>query len=377
VCIKNQAKDLMFDKFVVAFFLLSANIAHSCCLFQDILPTDSIIEWQSHRLLKESDFKGVVDLADFDALTFTRVSYFSITYPKGKYSFFVKASFFPNKSWKRSQMSPMLLMHEQVHFNIAELVARRVRAHVRGAEIDNHNFDQYVLEIDEIIKERHMLGDKYDQETFHGQIENQQLEWQKNIDEQLAELKEYELKDGIELYKYRELIQHKPTADSVKEWHSKKSLKWSDFKLENPTSASFRAGSTTNVIFTCDTLSNRKYKLNIKAYFFPYESNKGSSLLVHEQVHFNIAELVARKMRANIRGIEIDSSNIDSLVWKILSIKSELDVLHKKHDRETAKGKVIARQSEWQKRIEKQLAELKEYELRDGIELYRHTKRDK
>jgi hypothetical protein len=82
-------------------------------------------------------------------------------------------------------------------------------------------------------------------------------------------------------------------------------------------------------------------------------------------------------MRANIRGIEIDSSNIDSLVWKILSIKSELDVLHKKHDRETAKGKVIARQSEWQKRIEKQLAELKEYELRDGIELYRHTKRDK
>lgn len=361
-------------------FVFCAGTSFSYGYLQHNISSDSMIEWKSSRLLKESDFRAKTKIIEgCEASSSVSVVFLSDTISKSRYRFVIKACFFPFRSWSIPSMGMLLLQHEQFHFNIAELVARKMRACIRGVEIDNSNFDNLVSELDNIRKEFEELNKKYDNETSHGLLKVVQFQWQKKIAEQLNELKEYELKDGIELYKYRDLIQQKPSADSVKEWHGKKLLKWSDFKSENPPSASFGAGSTTNVIFTCDTLPNRKYKLNIKAYFFPYESrhNNGSSLLLHEQVHFNIAELVARKMRASIRGIEIDNSNIDSLVWKILSVKSELDVLHKKHDKETANGKVTERQSEWQKRIEKQLAELKDYELRNGIELYRHTKKDK
>ncbi len=349
---------LMSVKSIIALLLL--NLGCIYCYAQNDLPTDSLIEWQRNRLLKESDFKSKVPKdSKSEASTSARISFSSYTISRGKYGFIIKAYFSPYKSWSRPYMDSIILMHEQFHFNIAELVARKMRACIRGVETNNHNIKKYTSSIDSTLNELGILNKRYDRETEHGTLVEQQIEWQKKIDDQLRELKEYELKDGIELYKYRDLIQQKPAADSVKEWQSNKSLKRSDFKMKNPPSASFRSGASTNIIFTMDTLPHGKYRLNTKAYFFPYESwsrqDKSSSLLLHEQVHFNIAELVARKMRACIRGVEIDNNNIDSVIWKILSVKKELEVLGKKHDKETLNGQVKARQLEWQKKIDVQL----------------------
>lgn len=374
--IKIKNTKVMFSRLTFAFFLL-LNVSFS---FAQIgLAKDSIIEWRSQRLLREDDFKLADSVATtFDALSSIGIDYFSDIVSKGKYRFIVIANFSPNKSWKRSYLTRALLMHEQVHFNIAELFARKIRMQIRGAEIDNQNFDRYVLEIDSIRKEQQEWDRLYDEETSHGRISSEQLKWQKKIDEQLNEWKEYELQDGIELYKYREFIEREPSSDTVIEWQKKKRLKWGDFKRRNPP-VGLQASSSVDVIFSCDTLPNGKYGLSIKAYFLPYDSwnkaNKNATLLLHEQVHFNIAELIARKMRTCVRGIEVYKHNVDSLVWKILSVKKELDVLHKKHDKETANGRAKPRQLEWQKKIDKQLNELEQYELKDNIELYKLKKK--
>jgi hypothetical protein len=343
---------------------------------------DSVIEWSIDRKLTKADFKDTkASIAGFSALSKIRFNRTAKTLPNKKYEFSIRVFFYPYKSWSVKNMTERLLLHEQVHFNMAELAVRKMRAYLRDRVITDNNFDSVILHLDKMDKDFDLETIKYDNETMFSELESEQLRWKNEIDAQLVKLKEHELKDGIELYKYRELIQQKPSADSTKEWQSKKLLKWSDFKLKDKPSRNFRAGGSTNIIFSSDTLVNGKYKFIIKAYFFPYKSwsgtDKSSSLLLHEQVHFNIAELVARKMRACIREVEVDNQNIDSLVWKILSVKKEMDALGKKHDKETANGRVKTRQIEWQKKIDEQLNQLKEYELKDGIELYKHKKVNK
>ncbi len=97
----------------------------------------SIIEWNEARKLKWSDYQGVINKND--ALGYVKTVYKIEIFPSnvqvdsqdrviGYKQLTAKAIFFKNKSWVTAEENlGQILQHEQLHFNIAELYARRLK----------------------------------------------------------------------------------------------------------------------------------------------------------------------------------------------------------------------------------------------------------
>lgn len=113
---------------------------------------------------------------------------------KPELKYIVNAIFNPSHSWvKPGKKSSDLLRHEQVHFDITELMARRFRkfltennfksGKVRSAVDGKYKFLQRLSrEIQEC----------YDQQTNHGSNSTKQLEWERKICIELASLQQYQ-----------------------------------------------------------------------------------------------------------------------------------------------------------------------------------------
>jgi hypothetical protein len=87
------------------------------------------IPWSETVRLTWDDFQGKPDARNFDAFTKTTVSYKSKWDKDGVITVTVECSFDKNNSWKKPgpNLTPKLLLHEQMHFNISELYARKMR----------------------------------------------------------------------------------------------------------------------------------------------------------------------------------------------------------------------------------------------------------
>jgi len=103
----------------------------------------------------------------------------------------VEAYFNRKKSWSRAK-SPALLQHEQLHFDIAELYARKIRekiSHMRSQGI--RDIKQYNSAIKGLLHESNLTDQRYDLETLHGALSKKQAAWERMIREQLIGLKDY------------------------------------------------------------------------------------------------------------------------------------------------------------------------------------------
>lgn len=104
------------------------------------------------------------------------------------YSLFIKT-----KSWHKSK-SEKVLTHEQLHFDIAELVARKIRKELNMLILNNlMDTALYLNKIKELMANQDYLDSLYDNETLHGAIDSMQMEWCKKIAKELCELKDYEV----------------------------------------------------------------------------------------------------------------------------------------------------------------------------------------
>ena len=161
------------------------------CLAQD---SDSIIYWNTSVKLCWQDFKGrVPDSTEYDVAK----SYIEI-FTKGERSFGlpnyrIYPTFNRYKSWSKDT-TIFILSHEQGHFDIGELYARKMRRSILGLrEKGVESIDEYLkilyLYNDECIK----FNDQYDTETAHGVYKSKQIEWSKKIAKELCELKKFEV----------------------------------------------------------------------------------------------------------------------------------------------------------------------------------------
>jgi hypothetical protein len=157
------------------------------------------IEWSENKKLEWNDFKGKPDKNDaiYRAKTFSTISFD----PKVEESYIIidVTNFFNvNLSWSisksKKQNSQWLLEHEQLHFDISELVARKIRKEFTEYKSSNLNetnnylhgvYDRY---IDTIWLE---VNSAYDSETDHGTIRNKQKEWEEKIGKELKKLNKY------------------------------------------------------------------------------------------------------------------------------------------------------------------------------------------
>lgn len=150
------------------------------------------IYWSPSNKLVWSDFTGTPDYkSNQGAISYCGITY-SLSYNKFGYSFNVSCYFNKVKSWV-SYFSNIGLIHEQGHFDIAELFARKLRQ-----AFENYNFNQSTVKEDfkniynDIIMRRAKFDNQYDTETNFSLNKIKQLGWNQKILLQLDSLHKYQ-----------------------------------------------------------------------------------------------------------------------------------------------------------------------------------------
>lgn len=152
------------------------------------------IVWQENRKLTWEDFRGVPNRADtFVASTNSGISFsFSLKESeKGiEVDYTVLSNFYPDLSWHRpNKVSEYILKHEQTHFDISELFARKLRMKLESID-DLSKFKELSEEYyTEIEFERRQMQRDYDSESDHSNNESEEYEWRDYV---AAQLKVYE-----------------------------------------------------------------------------------------------------------------------------------------------------------------------------------------
>ena len=148
-------------------------------------------EWQQFNPLKWEDFKGSRP-QQFHGDAGTMVKIKAVPYLVRKKIYYdVYTLFNKSESWALEK-SPQLLAHEQLHFDIAELYARKIRKRIQQLSGDKKNdLKVYNQEIRKLLNESNEFDRLYDIETLHGIMIKKQLEWQEKVKNALVALKDF------------------------------------------------------------------------------------------------------------------------------------------------------------------------------------------
>lgn len=155
--------------------------------------TPNEIFWNSTKPLQWSDFQGKPRA--WSVFVAQTVSVIEQTYScdGDHFSYSIKAKFNRKKSWTKTNQNAEVLLHEQKHFDLTEIYARKMRKTYSRLE----NPCQYTMEdlgkiYDEYFLELRHMQTLYDIETDHGLDKADQKIWNKKIEVQLEELSFYQ-----------------------------------------------------------------------------------------------------------------------------------------------------------------------------------------
>lgn len=157
------------------------------------LNAQSTIEWSKDRKLNWSDFKAApnLDIVAY-ALTAYKIEILPIDIMvdadeniQDYEVLTVVANFYTEHSWVYEK-SAYLLLHEQLHFDIAALYAFKIRKAFEKLKAQkNANYNSYVSVYQELWKECLETQKSYDKETQHGQLVTINDTWIDKITEQI------------------------------------------------------------------------------------------------------------------------------------------------------------------------------------------------
>src|SRR5689334_11322952 len=159
-------------------------------------PADSIC-WNTGTKLKWRDFKGRPDSIYGNALdeatAATQAIVTAVAYEDQEFPHFrVSCYFVRSRSWSRDTSDVRLLNHEQLHFDIAELCARRIRQGIQDLNLKKVKMPSaYQRIITDALRDLEVTNNKYDNETFFGAIDFRQEIWNKKVSSELELLKQF------------------------------------------------------------------------------------------------------------------------------------------------------------------------------------------
>lgn len=164
---------------IVVFICITNTVAYA---------QQSFIRWNQNQQLQWDDFTGKVnDSSRFDAESFAEVCYQYKFYNAQDFEFEVYAHFDKNASWSRKEKQcEALLRHEQIHFNIAQLFAEKLKNDFRDFSYTK-DFDAEVVQLFNRKKlEYQQMQRQYDEETNHSLNKEKQKEWEDFIGNELS-----------------------------------------------------------------------------------------------------------------------------------------------------------------------------------------------
>ena len=149
--------------------------------------------WSDTNKLTWSDFRGVVPKDMLKSIRMaicpSQISVESIS-RNAALQVKVKVIFLKNEAWTKDTASMYVLAHEQLHFDITELQARKIRKSVSELkEKEITDFTKYQVYIQKFVSENDKMQEDYDKQTNHGGFESLQKEWREKISKELIALK--------------------------------------------------------------------------------------------------------------------------------------------------------------------------------------------
>lgn len=151
---------------------------------------EDYIPWNSKRKLIWDDFKMATPVNTSDAALTTTYVGFSFSRNRDEIKFEIECKFQKSRSWVRVN-SDYILKHEQGHFDIAEIFARKLNKEITAFLAKSKQHEELNKIYTQVMNEKGDLQQLYDDETNHSIHKTQQTAWDKKIQAMLEELKEY------------------------------------------------------------------------------------------------------------------------------------------------------------------------------------------
>ncbi|AZA93718.1 Uncharacterised protein [Chryseobacterium nakagawai] len=157
------------------------------------------IIWQEGQKLVWDNFKSPVNRRNNpDVAAYTNCGWeYSVvksSNPKSPVKIEIKTIFSEDKSWKDvKKINDYILLHEQKHFDIAELFVRKFRKTIAEKIRNSGDYDKLFKSIyNAISNEYKNFQITYDRDTRHGMDEGKQAEYNAAISQELENLKSYQ-----------------------------------------------------------------------------------------------------------------------------------------------------------------------------------------
>ncbi len=152
---------------------------------------EELMAWNAARKLTWSDYKASPN-PESDAAAST-TTYLAIDYniSSTSFSYKIQSLFSKTRSWGLHKTN-YILSHEQGHFDIAEVFARKLHKKMGEYKFNKKTYQKDLRKIyDEVTDEKEEVQNQYDRETRHSINKEKQAEWLKKIAEMLEEYKDY------------------------------------------------------------------------------------------------------------------------------------------------------------------------------------------
>jgi hypothetical protein len=158
-------------------FLLAGN---SALLFAQS-KEEELLDWSASRKLTWADYQSKPN-PDSDAAAST-TTYLGISYQisSRSFSYKIESRFSKTRSWGLHK-TEYILSHEQGHFDIAEIFARKLHKKMSEYRFNNKTYQKDLNKIyEEVTNEKTEMQNNYDRETNHSIRTKVQAEWLKKI----------------------------------------------------------------------------------------------------------------------------------------------------------------------------------------------------
>lgn len=162
-----------------------------------------------------------------------------------------------------------------------------------------------------------------------------------------------------------ELLREDLTADSAFPWSAARRLRWSDFRGQPP-SRGEEGAKTAYALFYAWKCRGEAFEFRVIAAFRPrlswvkavivHDSAQSRSALGHEQTHFDLTEMHARKMRQYFNALPDACRKTDQELTAVARrLLQEEKEEQQRYDAQTEHGLHAAQQATWSRDVAKRL----------------------
>ncbi|MBM1107923.1 DUF922 domain-containing protein [Aurantibacter crassamenti] len=153
---------------------------------------DRVLLWSKERKLTWADYQGSPLKTEWAAATTASGITYSlssiIANGESSLEIIVNSLFYPDKSWYKPELcNDVVLSHEQLHFDITELFAKKFRTRLKTVRNDTNIKKKVRAIFVEINADLHAFQNKYDRETNYSRDLEQQSIWNEKIAKSLEE----------------------------------------------------------------------------------------------------------------------------------------------------------------------------------------------